>query len=190
MPEIAQHTRLAALELADEERTTTRDEEFSALVRRQSRFVFRIAYSILRNVQDAEDVVQETFLKLYRAGSWERMVDERAFLARVAWRTAVSQIRKAGASAPDADAAPTAQNPEQATIAHDWNSIVHRLIDALPEELRQPLALSSIEELSSREIAKIMGIPEGSVRTRLARARQVLRQKLSHYEGRPYEKRG
>jgi RNA polymerase sigma-70 factor (ECF subfamily) len=56
---------------------------------------------------------------------------------------------------------------------------VHRLIDALPEELRQALSLSSIQELSSREIAAILGIPEGTVRTRLMRARQLLRQKLS-----------
>jgi RNA polymerase sigma-70 factor (ECF subfamily) len=53
------------------------------------------------------------------------------------------------------------------------------LIDALPEELRQPLALSTVEELNSQEIAQVMGIPEGTVRTRLMRARQVLKQKLS-----------
>ena len=61
------------------------------------------------------------------------------------------------------------------------------MIDALPEELRQPLALSGVEELSSREIAKVMGIPEGTVRTRLARARQILRQKLSALKAGLYE---
>ena len=62
---------------------------------RQARFVFRVAYSVLRNAHDAEDVVQETFLKLYRGRKWEGMVDERAFLARTAWRMAVDRLPKA-----------------------------------------------------------------------------------------------
>jgi RNA polymerase sigma-70 factor (ECF subfamily) len=52
-------------------------------------------------------------------------------------------------------------------------------VDALPEELRQPLALSTVDELNSREISEILGVPEGTVRTRLMRARQILRQKLT-----------
>ena len=184
MPGIAEQIGLREPESADQELPTTPEDEFSALVRRQSRFVFRVAYSILRNVQDADDVVQETFLKLYRGRSWERMADERAFLARVAWRIAVRQRRKATRSVTSAVTAPAAQSPEQATIESDWSALVHRLIDALPEKLRQPLALSGIEELSSREIAQVMGIPEGTVRTRLARARQILKQKLSLYAGR------
>ena len=56
---------------------------------------------------------------------------------------------------------------------------MHRLIDALPEELRQPLALSTVQELNSREIADILDIPEGTVRTRLMRARQMLKEKLA-----------
>ena len=70
------------------------------------------------------------------------------------------------------------QNPEQSAIAADWNAIVHRLVDALPEELRQPLALLALEELNSGEIAAVMGIPNGTVRTRLMRAREILKQKL------------
>jgi RNA polymerase sigma-70 factor (ECF subfamily) len=53
------------------------------------------------------------------------------------------------------------------------------MIDALPEELRQLLALSAIDEMNSREIALILGIPEGTVRTRIMRARQMLKQKLA-----------
>jgi RNA polymerase sigma-70 factor (ECF subfamily) len=151
--------------------------------------VFRVAYSILRNVQDSDDVVQETFLKLYRSHAWERMADEKAFLARVAWRIAVSQLRKVSKDPLDPGTASIAQSPEQAVIESDWSSAVGRLIDALPEELRQPLALSSLEELNSREIAKVMGIPDGTVRTRLARARQILKQKLNALRAGPNEKR-
>ena len=60
------------------------------------------------------------------------------------------------------------------------------LIDGLPEELRQPLTLSTIQELTSSQIAVVMNIPEGTVRTRIMRARQLLREKLTAMEGRNY----
>ena len=173
--------------LAKEEKATVSEEEsFAALVRRQSLFVFRVAYSILRNAQDAEDVVQETFLKLYRLRAWKSMEDERAFLSRMAWRIALDQVRrnrKNAAAKPEISSA--AQDAEQMLIETDRNAVVWRLIDALPDELRQPLALSTVEELSSLEIGKVMGIPEGTVRTRLMRAREILKQKLSALVGGP-----
>jgi len=92
MHKVAQQIALQEPELADEERAAARDEEFTALVRRRSRFVFRVAYSILRIVQDSDDVGQETFLKVYRSNAWERMDDEKAYLARTAWRIAVKQL--------------------------------------------------------------------------------------------------
>ena len=165
-------------------------ESFELLVHRQSRFVFRVAYAMLRNTHDAEDVVQETFLSLYRSGAWRQMNDERAFLARAAWRQAIDRLRANPKRNEDnADRLlelPTHEaSPEQTLLHADSQAIVHRLIDALPEELRQPIALSSIQELNSREIADILGIPEGTVRTRLMRARQMLKQKLAvHMEPR------
>jgi RNA polymerase sigma-70 factor (ECF subfamily) len=121
--------------------------------------------------------VQETFLKIYRSGAWERMEDERAFLARTAWRIAID-YRSQGRRELQAREGSGEANPEESAITNDRHAIVHRLVDALPEELRQPLALSTVDEMSSREIAGILGIPEGTVRTRLMRARQVLKQKL------------
>lgn len=157
---------------------TPRESRFADLVERQSRFVYRVAYAVLRNTQDAEDIVQETFLKLYRLRAWEAIEDERAFLARAAWRLAVDRRKKAP---PVTLETSPALNPEATVLAKDWNAAVHRMIDALPEDLRHPLALSGLEEMNSREIAAVMGIPEGTVRTRLARARQLLRQKLAGY---------
>jgi RNA polymerase sigma-70 factor, ECF subfamily len=173
--------------LARKESAEVCDEEFTAFVARHARFVFRVAYSMLRNIQDADDVVQDTFLKLYRSSSWRQIANERGFLARTAWRLAVDQRRRSAKNAPASDGAWSGPNPEQAAITSDWNAAIQRLIDALPEELRQPLALSSVEELSSREIAEVMGIPEGTVRTRLMRARQVLKQKLNALRIRPDE---
>jgi RNA polymerase sigma-70 factor (ECF subfamily) len=117
------------------------------------------------------------------------MDDERAFLARAAWRLAVNHLKKARSKAPVIAISSDCETPEEAVIAADSQLAIHRLIDALPEELRQPLALSAVEELNSGQIAKVMGIPEGTVRTRLMRARQILKQKLAALMGSRYEKR-
>ena len=168
-----------------------RDEvEFAACVERHSRFVFRVAYAVLRNSHDAEDVVQEVFLKLYRNDLWRQMREEKAYLARMAWTTAVDRLPKhEETAAEEMELLSDFPSPEEAVLKADWESKVHRLIDALPEELRQPLALSTIQELTSSEVAEVMGIPEGTVRTRMLRARQLLREKLKALEGRSYARR-
>ncbi len=159
--------------VADREEKAAR---FAELVSRQSRFVFRVAYAVLRNTPDAEDVVQDTFFKLHRSAAWETIEDERAFLARTAWRLAVERLPRRREFPPVRLREPS---QEHALINSELHATVHRLIDALPEELRQPLALSAIEDLSSREIASVLGIPGGTVRTRLMRARQILKEKLA-----------
>ncbi len=173
----------------------TKDEEaaFTALVQRQSRFVFRVAYAVLLNAHDAEDAVQEIFLKLYKNGAWRDAKHEQAYLARVAWRVALDRRR---AAKPDRlggdpelmpEAASGASGPEQALIEANQHAMVHAMIDALPEELRMPLVLSASEELNSREIGEILHIPEGTVRTRLQRARQILRDRLASLNARKRE---
>jgi RNA polymerase sigma-70 factor (ECF subfamily) len=172
---------------------TSGDEaEFAELVERQSRFVFRVAYAVLLNRADAEDAVQETFLKLYRNGGWRNVENERAFLARVAWRVAVDR-RPRQPQALSLDCGPEREltgdapspdpSPEQALLVSDQHARIHAMIDALPEELRLPLALSAADELNSREIGRVLDIPEGTVRTRLQRARELLRRKLDAAAG-------
>jgi RNA polymerase sigma-70 factor (ECF subfamily) len=165
---------------------TDADAEFSALVQRQSRFVFKVAYAVLLNSYDAEDAVQETFLKLYRNPGWQHAENERAYLARVAWRIAIDHKRRSSSS-PAAVADPQALDllassrlgPHDTISEANQLAAVHALIDSLAEELRVPLVLSAFEELNSREIGEVLGIREGTVRTRLQRARQMLRQKLT-----------
>jgi RNA polymerase sigma-70 factor, ECF subfamily len=117
---------------------------------------------------------------------------KKTFLARTAWRIAINKLplnRNERQNVPiDVEIPSTDTSPEQAAIVANLHSIVHRLVDALTEELRQPLALSTLEELNSREIARVMAVAEGTVRTRLMRARKMLKQKLTAMvEGR-YEK--
>ena len=167
------------------------DAKFTALVERQARFVFRVAYAVLQNAHDAEDAVQETFLKLYRNKGWHAMDDERAFLARVVWRVAVDlRARRCpqgksvdeGGGGEDTQLSAGDSSPEQAVLEQDRHTRVHALIDALPEDLRLPLVLSSFDELNSRQIGELLSLPEGTVRTRLMRARQLLREKLTTRE--------
>ena len=167
-----QEPRLA---LAEEGRAS--EDAFAALVRRQTKFVFRVAYAVLRNTADAEDAVQETFLKLYRLRRMEQMENERAYLARMAWRLAVDRLPKVE-TVEAQEITDSGQTPEQAAVQADWTATIHQLMDALPSELRTPLALSAVEELQAEEIAAMMGIPEGTVRRRVMRARQILKEKL------------
>lgn len=173
--------------MRESERTAS-DEEFSLLVYRQHRFVFRVAFALLRNAHDAEDIAQETFLKLYRNGRWRGMRDERAFLARTAWRLALDLRRTPALDAAEVevDATPSrTASPEQWAVSADSEAAIYRLIDALPDELRQPLVLAGIDEMNSREVGAVLGIPEGTVRTRLMRARQLLKEKIAHTKGGP-----
>jgi RNA polymerase sigma-70 factor, ECF subfamily len=165
-------------ELAAREAAAEREARFAALVERQTRFVFRVAYAVLRNTHDAEDIVQETFLKLYRTDAWKGMQDERAFLARSAWRLAVERSSRTRKLAKPPDAC-VPRTPEEELLRGDEEALVQRLIDALPDELRVPLALSAVEEMSSQQIAAVMAIPDGTVRTRIARARKMLKEKLT-----------
>jgi len=172
------------------------EAEFAGLVERQWRFAYRVAWAVLRNAADAEDAAQEAFLKILRAEAWRGLRDERAFVARAVWRAAVDSFRSKAAQArgcgtrDDSEEDWTAMvedarpGPEATVVAANWEDAVHRLIDSLPEELRQPLALSA--EMNSREIAAAMGIAEGTVRTRLMRARQMLREKMTAMEERRY----
>jgi RNA polymerase sigma-70 factor (ECF subfamily) len=161
---------------------------FAALVERHSQFVFRIALAVTRHPHDAEDVVQETFLQVYRGDCWKRMEDERGYLARVAWRLAIRQ-RKPRAREQELPLVIHSReaSPEEWTINRQLESWLHSRIDTLPEKLRQPLALYALGELKLVEIAGMMGLPEGTVRRRVYMGRQRLRQELVSREGEAHE---
>jgi len=163
-----------------------KDREFELVVREHALHVYRVAQAVLRNHHDSEDAVQETFLRYLRQQrSWAGIRNPRAWLARTAWRVAldrrrqtvavsleevselVESLRAAGASAED-------------VASHaQMLALVERLIASLPRELRDPLTLSTVEGFTSAEIGELLGIPEGSVRERVTRARKMLGEKLA-----------
>jgi RNA polymerase sigma-70 factor (ECF subfamily) len=160
-----------------------------ALVEQHASLVFRIAYSILRNHHDAEDAVQECFLRVVKVQKRLAQVrNPKTWLARIAWNAALDRRRgrplfvgtddalgeERLAEVPDAAAA-----PDEQLAGKQMQRLLDRLIAGLPEDLRETLELSTVQELNSAEIAEVMDIPETSVRTRLLRARRLLKEKLS-----------
>jgi RNA polymerase sigma-70 factor (ECF subfamily) len=174
-----------------EEDSRADEAAFQSFVERNLRFAFRVAWAMLRNRSDADDVVQECFLRLYRKRAWHDLNDERAYLARVVWRMARDRqrrpTREEGGMEMDTITA-TDHSPEATAVSSSGIARVHRLIDTLPEELRQPLVLSTLEEMTSAQIGTALGIPEGTVRTRIQRARILLKQKLGPHTETRYGK--
>ena len=166
--------------------TEAAGDELETAVREHARLIYKVAYSVLRNYHDAEDAAQETFLRLFRYRKhWSQVRDQRAWLAQMAWRVAVSRRKKTPELSLE-DSAEALRGLRAAGAAIDeiaagqqMIALLERLIATLPRDLRDALTLSTVEELTSAEIAAVLSIPEGSVRTRLLRARQFLREKLS-----------
>lgn len=165
------------------------------LVADHSRMVFRIAYSILRNHHDAEDAAQECFLRVWKhKDRLHEIGNAKTWLARIAWTTALDK-RRAGRKTvslntvslnDDEQGLDLLESLSDETPAADEQlaeqqrqELLQRLIAGLPDDLAQTLELSTVQELNSAEIAEVMKIPEGSVRTRLFRARKQLKEKLA-----------
>ena len=185
----------AILQTIDASQATATPETMETLVARHSLMAFRIAYSILRNHHDAEDAAQECFLRVWKHKDRLHEVNNaKTWLARIAWTTALDKRRArrgmvslSMVSLSDeqsgeelmqsiSDASPPADEQLAGT---EMRQMLERLIAKLPEELRHTLELSTVQELNSAEIAEVMKIPEGSVRTRLFRARKQLKEKLA-----------
>jgi len=160
------------------------EDELELAVRQHARLVYRVAYSVLRNHHDAEDATQETFVRVLRYGKKLAGVrDPRMWLARIAWRVAVGQRGKnTEESLDDRDAVVEICSPaagaEEILLGSEMRGMLEKLIGALPAKLRDPLTLSSLEEMSPADIAEVLGIKEAAVQSRLFRARQILREKL------------
>lgn len=166
----------------------TAGQELEAVVREHSRLVFKVAYAAVHHQQDAEDIVQEVFLRVLRnQGQLAEVVDLRAWLARITWNVAHDRRRsRREAEVLDEVAEPRSQtpSPERAAERQEMAGVVARMIAALPRELRDPLVLSTMEEMAGVEVAAVLGIPEAAVRSRVFRARQILKERLAAYGGR------
>ncbi len=164
---------------------------FEQLVRRHEKKVFRLLLRMMGNREEAEDVAQETFLSLHRHGHRFRG-DARfsTFVYRVASNAALNRRRTLGrnrariqklavrqAAGDDLPHAP--RDPEDATIGVELSAQVRLALESLKPSLRLPVLLYDIEGLAYGEIAKILGVAEDTVKSRIHRARQALRVQLA-----------
>ena len=160
----------------------------AALVDEYSGTLYRVAFSVLRNSTDAEDAVQEAFLRVLRhRQTLGEIRDYRVWLIRIVWNVVLDRKRRAK-SRPETDDVDelafvlpaTGLSAEEIAAARQHHAHVLACVDSLPEKERQVLSLSAFEELSSVEIAAVLGITESSVRSRLFRARNLMAELLDH----------
>jgi RNA polymerase sigma-70 factor (ECF subfamily) len=159
------------------------DREFEARLAETSTLAFRVAFSVLRQREDAEDVAQEAFAKAYR--SFRQLRDRsalRAWLVRMVWRLALdrqrSNRRRSIRETDHIDRSPPGPTTVDEVAARERAAQLWAAIDALPDKLRLVIVLAGIEGHDVREVARLLGLPDGTVKSRLFLARQRLKEEL------------
>ena len=155
-------------------------QAFRDLVARYHPLAYSMAYKVLDDRQDAEEVVQDAFVKIHSAlAGFRGDASFKTWIARIVLRLSLNRRRDRSRSAwhrlglhqhkdPDGQhPAPRSQTPEAECISSETQRIVRQLVDELPESLRQVVVLNSFEDLSYEEISQILAIPPGTVSSRL-----------------------
>lgn len=167
---------------------------FEAIMRRHNQLLFRTARSIVHNDAEAEDVVQDAYLRAWRAlGNYRAESKLSTWLVRITTNEALGRLRRKSAQIIPLEAAMTSheseaqtalndepeRSPEQSMMRVQMRKLLEARIDLLPEAFRTVFMLRAIEEMSVEEIAEALEIPEATVRTRFFRARSLLRESLA-----------
>lgn len=168
---------------------------FAELVNRYERKIYRLAKNITRNDEDAEDVLQDAFLKAYtHLDSFKGDSKFYTWIVRIAVNEALMRLRKRkndrsvpldepvdlGEETVQREIAVWEDNPEQQYSQEEWRRILDEAIDTLKPDFRTVFVLRDIEELSTEETAETLGISVPAVKSRLLRARLALRETLTH----------
>jgi len=164
--------------------------EFERRLVESSTLAFRVAFSVLRQREDAEDVAQDAFAKAYR--SFQQLRDRerfRAWLVRMTWRMALDRQRanrrRFARETPEGEFVEAGlqtrrdQTTTDTLVARERAEQLWQAIDALPEKLRLVIVLAGIEGHDIREVATLLDVPDGTVKSRLFLARKQLRERLS-----------
>src|SRR5262245_3329226 len=161
--------------------TSADEEAFAALVRRYGPMVLGVCRRVLGQAQDAEDAFQATFLVLARKA---RSIVQRERIGPWLYGVACRSARKAMGRAARhriAESQVVSMKPEPWVAAEtipDWQPVFDREVQALPEKYRLPIVLCELQGLTRREAARQLRLSEGTLSSRLARGRQMLRQRL------------
>ena len=159
---------------------------FEQLVRQYERLVFSIAGRLVDSATDKEDIAQEVFIKVYKGlPKFQYESKLSTWIAQIAYFTAVTYVKKHYRS--DVSNLPerfdetlfTEENPETLATKRDMAKYVERLVEQLPVAFRTVITLFHTHEFSCEEISQVTGMPEGTVKSYLFRARKLLKEKLS-----------
>jgi RNA polymerase sigma-70 factor (ECF subfamily) len=157
------------------------EREFEDRLRESATLAFRVAYGVLRHRQDAEDVAQEAFAKAYRSFNQLRDRDRfRAWLMRMTWRLAIDRWRADRRRSVREQAVASTDTPttEDVAVLRERAELLWQAIDSLPEKLRIVVVLGAIEGHDIRAMARLLDLPEGTVKSRLYLARKGLAENL------------
>jgi RNA polymerase sigma-70 factor (ECF subfamily) len=174
--------------MKDEARRRAEEEAVAGLVSQYAGTLYRVAYSVLRNAADAEDAVQEAFVRVLRhRDTLHEVRDQRVWLIRIVWNVVLDRKRRMKTRPETDDVAELARvlpaaglSADERVAAAQHHAHVLACVEKLPAKERQVLMLSAFEELTSVEIAEVLGISESSVRSRLFRARNLMAGLLEH----------
>jgi RNA polymerase sigma-70 factor (ECF subfamily) len=162
--------------------------DLTALAETYSGLLFRVAYSVLRSRAEAEDVAQDVFVRILKRSPDSLTVrDLRVWLIRITWNLSIDRRRRIRPEQIDEDfakslVATNAPVDEALDDAQRMKAVLREL-EKLPRAERQVLLLSTVEELETVEVAKVLGRSESAVRALLFRARTRLRERLDRGEG-------
>jgi RNA polymerase sigma-70 factor (ECF subfamily) len=158
--------------------------------------VFALARYLMRNAADAEDAAQESYLRALRHFDSYRGPAMKPWLLAIVRNVCIAEFARRGrqeVTADDADHDPATQqpplwqeppaSPEAALLRGQDDDAIRRLVAALPQPFREAIVLREINELSYQEIAQVAGVPVGTVMSRLARARALLRSAWNSADG-------
>ena len=147
--------------------------------------LYRLALRITLNPAEAEDVVQETMIKVWnRRDRWEELESIEAFCLTICRNIALDKMKKAEHQNPSLEEGNDtidhsySSNPEEQALQRDRIALVRQLIDNLPEKQRSCMQLREFEGKSYKEIAQILGITEEQVKINIFRARQQIKQQF------------
>ena len=158
------------------------EREFEERLRETSALAVRVAFGVLRQREDAEDIAQEAFARAFRRfRSLRDPVRFRGWLVRVTWRLAIDRWRtdRRRAAREEKTHSPTSLDTAEAVVAASRRAArLWAAIDSLPDKLRVVIVLSSIEGHDVRQVGELLGIPPGTVKSRLFLARKALAEKL------------
>jgi RNA polymerase sigma-70 factor (ECF subfamily) len=173
---------------AREQSDGSAEAAIAALVETYAGTLYRVAFSVLRNAADAEDAVQETYLRVLRhQAQLSEIRDARVWLVRIVWNVVLDRKRRAKTKPETDDVSelervlPAAgQSADQRVASAQHHAHVLKAVEQLPAKERAVLMLSAFEELTSVEIAQVLETTESTVRSRLFRARNLMAGLLSH----------